>query len=200
MTVITFKGGQEILIQSILKTRILTNAFTDVHFKQLNLNCYDDIGDLTKMGQFSYNLTIYMIHCLSSQQKELEKMGYSFYTFTKKDIIVVNGCYFFCINPDLIMQINKNKLLAFYKPPAASLFSSPELQNKTSIPFKLTYKTIYYSIGILAIYCLNDLTDLNDLTELTDLTDLTELKNTKLYWFVLRCIDKKEEERTLLLI
>ena len=97
MTVITFKGSQEILIQSILKTQILTNAFTDVHFKQLNLNCYDNIGDFAKMGLFSYNLTIYMIHCLSSQQKELEKMGYSFYTFTKKDIIVINGCYFFCI-------------------------------------------------------------------------------------------------------
>ena len=198
-SIITFKSSQEPLIQSILNTGILTNAFTDNQFTQLNLTFYTDVSDLTKCTK-SYNIILYMIHCLSSQQIHLQKMGYSFYTFTLKDIIVVNGCYFFCINPELIMPLKQNKYLTFYKPPIQSPFSSPELVQNDTIPFKVTYKTIYYSIGILAIYCFHGCKQVESKQVERTSKDLLQIHNTKLYWFLLRCIDEKAEDRILLFL
>ena len=117
------------------------------------------------------------MHCLSKQQQNLEKIGYSFYTFRLKDIIVIDDKYFFCIGPELIMPIN-NKKLTFYKPPRKEEadFSSPELLAMNSIPFKISYKTIYYSFGALAIYCLGN---------------PSTYEHTKLYWFIKRCIGEE---------
>jgi hypothetical protein len=157
-------------------------------------------GDCKKKQKLDYNLVIYMMYCLSKQQQILEKIGYSFYTFRLKDIIVIDDKYFFCIGPELIMPINnKNKSLIFYKPPIKEKkeesFSSPELLAMNSIPFKISYKTIYYSFGALAIYCLGN---------------PSTYEHTKLYWFIKRCIGKEcgkecskecqEEQRQLLFI
>ena len=133
------------------------------------------------------------MHCLSKQQQILEKIGYSFYTFRLKDIIVIDDKYFFCIGPELIMPINKNKVLNFYKPPKIDIYSfcSPELLAMNSIPFKISVKTIYYSFGALAIYCLGN---------------PSTYEHTKLYWFIKRCIGEeggkecREEQRQLLFI
>ena len=191
----------EIIIKSILDTHIL-KAYTDnkidlrIYANKMESFCdfMNDKFDIDckknknkKKQKLDYNLVIYMMHCLSKQQQNLEKMGYSFYTFRLKDIIVIDDKYFFCIGPELIMPINnKNKSLNFYKPPKIDIhsFSSPELLAMNSIPFKISYKTIYYSFGALAIYCLGN---------------PSTYEHTKLYWFIKRCIIE-EELRQLLFI
>jgi hypothetical protein len=196
----------EIIIKSILDTHIL-KAYTD---NKIDLRIYatkmvsfcDFIGleeenstgnseckknkNNKKKQKLDYNLVIYMMHSLSKQQQILEKIGYSFYTFRLKDIIVIDDKYFFCIGPELIMPINKNKVLIFYKPPKTDIhsFYSPELLAMNSIPFKISVKTIYYSFGALAIYCLGN---------------PSTYEHTKLYWFIKRCIIE-EELRQLLFI
>lgn len=178
----------EIIIKSILDTHIL-KAYTD---NNIDLRIYatkmvsfcdfmeeNGNGEKNKKKQkLDYNLVIYMMHCLSKQQQILEKLGYSFYTFRLKDIIVIDDKYFFCIGPELIMPINNKKVLIFYKPPKTDIqsFSSPELLAMNSIPFKISFKTIYYSFGALAIYCLGN---------------PSTYEHTKLYWFIKRCIGKE---------
>lgn len=111
----------EIIIKSILDTHIL-KAYTD---NKIDLRIYankmesfcdfmkEPVGSKKKQ-KLDYNLVIYMMHCLSKQQQILEKLGYSFYTFRLKDIIVIDDKYFFCIGSELIMPINnKNKSLNF---------------------------------------------------------------------------------------
>ena len=92
------------------------------------------------------------------------------------------------------MPINNKKVLNFYKPPIkreTCSFDSPELLAMNSIPFKISYKTIYYSFGALAIYCLGN---------------PSTYEHTKLYWFIKRCIGEeggkecREEQRQLLFI
>ena len=193
----------EIIIKSILETHIL-KAYTD---NKIDLRIYankmvsfcDFIGleeencgrQKKNQKNLDYNLVIYMMHCLSKQQQNLEKMGYSFYTFRLKDIIVIDDKYFFCIGPELIMPINNKTFLTFYKPPKKEekeekdiSFCSPELLAMDSIPFKISVKTIYYSFGALAIYCLGN---------------PSTYEHTKLYWFIKRCIIE-EELRQLLFI
>jgi hypothetical protein len=188
----------ELIIKSILETHIL-KAYTD---NKIDLRIYatkmvnfcDFIGLEEENGNgkknkkkqnLDYNLVIYLMHCLSKQQQNLEKLGYSFYTFRLKDIIVIDDKYFFCIGTELIMPINKNNSLIFYKPPKTDIsFCSPELLAMDSIPFKISVKTIYYSFGALAIYCLGN---------------PSTYEHTKLYWFIKRCIGE-EELRQLLFI
>ena len=195
----------ELIIKSILETHIL-KAYTDnkidlriyaskmvsfCDFMEENCGCKENNSNKKnqKKQKLDYNLVIYLMHCLSKQQQILEKIGYSFYTFRLKDIIVIDDKYFFCIGPELIMPINnKNKSLNFYKPPIKEekekSFSSPELLAMNSIPFKISVKTIYYSFGALAIYCLGN---------------PSTYEHTKLYWFIKRCIIE-EELRQLLFI
>ena len=181
----------ELIIKSILDTHIL-KAYcenkTELHIYTINkIDTLDEfINNKNKNNGQCYNLVIYMMHCLSKQQQILEKIGYSFYTFRLKDIIVIDDKYFFCIGPELIMPINKNKVLNFYKPPKIDIYSfcSPELLAMNSIPFKISVKTIYYSFGALAIYCLGN---------------PSTYEHTKLYWFIKRCIIE-EELRQLLFI
>ena len=199
----------EIIIKSILETHIL-KAYTDnkidlriyankmvnfCDFMEENGNNDCKKNKNKKKQKLDYNLVIYMMHCLSKQQQILEKLGYSFYTFRLKDIIVIDDKYFFCIGPELIMPINNKTFLTFYKPPrtenkkeenkeAEADFSSPELLAMNSIPFKISVKTIYYSFGALAIYCLGN---------------PSTYEHTKLYWFIKRCIIE-EELRQLLFI
>ncbi len=171
----------ELIIKSILETHIL-KAYCE---NKTELHIYaNNIEKLSNNNKMNYNLVIYMMHCLSKQQLFLEQMGYSFYNFCLKDIIVIDNKYFFCINSELIMPIKKNMLL-FYKPPIKSEFSSPELLAITSIPFKLSYKTIYFSFGALAIYCLNC---------------YEYSSHTKLDWFIKRCMNNSIKERKLLFI
>jgi hypothetical protein len=182
----------ELIIKSILETHIL-KAYTDnkidlriyankmvsfCDFMEEKYNNGDSNSSKKNKQKLDYNLVIYMMHCLSKQQQILEKMGYSFYTFRLKDIIVIDDKYFFCIGPELIMPINNKKVLIFYKPPRKEEkdFSSPELLAMNSIPFKISYKTIYYSFGALAIYCLGN---------------PSTYEHTKLYWFIKRCIGKE---------
>lgn len=202
----------ELIIKSILDTHILkayTDNKIDLHiyatkmvnfcdFIEENNNGNSDCKKNQKKQKLDYNLVIYLMHCLSKQQQILEKIGYSFYTFRLKDIIVIDDKYFFCIGTELIMPINKNNSLIFYKPPIKEeekkenketdiSFCSPELLAMNSIPFKISVKTIYYSFGALAIYCLGN---------------PSTYEHTKLYWFIKRCIGKEceEEQRQLLFI
>ena len=186
----------ELIIKSILDTHIL-KAYTDnkidlriyatkmVNFCDFieennngNSDCKKNKKNQKKQ-KLDYNLVIYLMHCLSKQQQILEKIGYSFYTFRLKDIIVIDDKYFFCIGTELIMPINKNNSLIFYKPPIKEeKFSSPELLAMNSIPFKISVKTIYYSFGALAIYCLGN---------------PSTYEHTKLYWFIKRCMYESNE-------
>ena len=186
----------ELIIKSILDTHIL-KAYcenkTELHIYTINkIDTLDEfINNKNKNNGQCYNLVIYMMHCLSKQQQILEKIGYSFYTFRLKDIIVIDDKYFFCIGSELIMPINNKTFLTFYKPPKKEekeekdiSFCSPELLAMDSIPFKISVKTIYYSFGALAIYCLGN---------------PSTYEHTKLYWFIKRCIIE-EELRQLLFI
>ena len=175
---------KELIIKSILETHILkayvTNK-TELHIYANKIEKLDKYID----KKLEYNLVIYMMHCLSKQQLFLEKIEYCFYTFRLKDIVVIDDKYFFCINPELVIPIKNKNILTFFKlPKRENDFSSPELLAINSIPFKISYKTIYYSFGALAKYYLSNL----------------YYEHTKLDWFIRRCMNINIEQRQILFI
>ena len=83
------------------------------------------------------------------------------------------------------MKDVKEKNIHIYGPISKNNgFFSPELLNTSSIPIIISYKTIFYSLGLLI---------------LDNITKEMQLE-TKLYYFLERCLTREPNERYLLYI
>lgn len=162
------------------------------------------------MQLISYKETILLIHSLSAQLNSLRKRKITFYTFDLDSVFVINGNIFLILNPDLVMPINNAGLLTFVSPiDKNNAFHCPEIANYNALPFNCHCNSVYYSFAALIIYCLFD-THLprvkrsekqydNELREERELI-LSKLYGTKLYWFLLRCLEDISTDRQLLFI
>jgi hypothetical protein len=121
---------------------------------------------------------------------------------------------FLFLNDHLIFEIDEDTgalIMDHALPPKPSdKFMSPELKHllKTTTTTTTTpttarethlsvhFKTIYYSAAQLVIYFLLNVVDPSP----TDLEYLNPIKNTKLYWFLLRCLAPVPAERTYIYI
>ena len=101
----------------------------------------------------------------------------------------------FCSTRYLLPLVNE--LIIFNSPIKQAYFSNPELLNLTTLPSEISYKCCYYSLGSLVIYCL-----LNAYIKSFEQIEkvIEPLYNTKIYWFVKRCLDSDINKRELLLI
>ena len=73
---------------------------------------------------------------------------------------------------------------------------APEIQRLMTLPSYATYKAAYYSLGSLIIFCLA--VDDEKSTKMT--LRIEFIADTKLYWFILRCIDAEPCNRLLLFV
>jgi hypothetical protein len=168
------------------------------------------------MQLISYKEAILLIHSLSAQLNSLRKRKITFYTFDLDSVFVINGNTFLILNPNLVMPINNSGLLTFVSPiNKNNAFHCPEIANYNALPFNCHCNSVYYSFAALIIYCLFD-THLprvkrsdnkrsesnhneNELREERELI-LSKLHGTKLYWFLLRCLEDISTNRQLLFI
>ena len=79
-------------------------------------------------------------------------------------------------------------------------FCSPELLRMDSLPASVHYKTSYYSLGLLAVFCLfgYDGRCSSDLQQVY--VSLQPILNTKLYFYLLRCLSLHSENRHLFFV
>ena len=160
----------------------------------------------------SYKEAILLIHSLSAQLNSLRKRKITFYTFDLDSVFVINGNIFLILNPDLVMPINNIGLLTFVSPiNKHNAFHCPEIANYKALPFNCHCNSVYYSFAALIIYCLfgthlprdtrsNDKRgNENEIREQRELI-LSKLYGTKLYWFLLRCLEDISTNRQLLFI
>ena len=159
-----------------------------------------------------YEESIHIISGLTKQQLFLEKNGYGFYNIHMNDIIVVDDLWFICINPNFIQKIEyvepnkKGGNFHFYYPFIRNEYSSPELCEISGLPAKVSSKTVYYSFGALIMRCLfvnntnKTITKTKENTHTGQIKQLQSIINTKLYWFLVRCLSDNIETRDLCLI
>ena len=144
---------------------------------------------------------ITMIDELTKQMDYLKSMDYGFYGFDINDILVVDNLFLFCSTQYLIPLQNDNFI--FIEPISNPYFSSPEIIEITTLPSEINYKCCYYSLGVLVVFCLlnNYLLVGNELKSTEEIECiLIPFLNTKIYWFIKRCLEPKIEKRMLLLI
>ena len=177
------------LIKKLIKTANLDYETGSIYFCAENVI---EFKDLIKNNCLSHNKCIKLIYDLTNQILYLKKLGYSFYGFDINDILVVDDTFIFC-NTQYVLPL-VHELIIFYTPIKKPYFSNLELDNLTTLPSEISYKCCYYSLGSLVIYCL-----LNEKKEQIEKV-IESLYNTKIYWFIKRCLDSNINKRELLLI
>ena len=181
------------LIEKFIKTSNLDYATDSIYFCAENVISFKDY--LLKNNNLSHNKCIKLIYDLTNQILYLKKFGYSFYGFDINDILVVDDLFMFCSTQYVLPLVND--LIIFYSPIKKAYFSNPELYNLTTLPSEISYKCCYYSLGTLVIYCLLN-TYIKEVDQIEKVIE--PLYNTKIYWFIKRCLDSDINKRDLLLI
>ena len=198
--------GRDEIYYSIMQTKVLILPFIDekkeLHFQASSVYLLEDWLKQKKEDHF-YEKMIYMIGCLSSQIQTLEKLGFYFLGFGLKDIVVVNDSFFFIVNNEYLVPFEKesrriNIMSPFVKP----MFSSPEIIGLVKIPSWIFVDSCYYSLGALVLFCLcgEYLFKGNEIKNEKEIENILKpIAQTKMYWFLKRCFEKKGR-RTLLYI
>ncbi len=160
-----------------------------------------------KMNTMSYKEAILMIHSLSSQLNALRRNRLSFYLVDLDNVFVINGNVFLMMDPEFVLPINSSGLLTFLKPfDERREFYCPEMVQCKALPFHCHCNSVYYSFATLVLYCLFE--QRLPCPEETALARwrvnreelLSKLYGTKLYWFLLRCLEENGTRRQLLYI
>ena len=140
-----------------------------------------------------------MIHDLSKQIAYLETNLLAFYGYDLDDILVINEDTFFIASTKNLTRIeSKNNSIYFYKPIIKPYFSNPELNELTKLPAKIDYRSSYYSLGALILFCSTNIYIFSELKEIDII--LSPIYYTKLYWFLKRCFHEDCKQRILLFI
>ena len=147
---------------------------------------------------------VHMINTLTNQMETLRmKSRLFFYGLDLTDILVINKNIFIIVNTNNLIELDKCQKATFTNPFELPYFSSPELLEIKSLPAEIDYRASYYSLGALIIYYLTNeyLFIGNEVMREANIEKcLQPLLNTKVYWFLKRCIKSKCEERILLFI
>jgi hypothetical protein len=105
---------------------------------------------------------------------------------------------FLFLNDQLMFEVDDGGFLIVDHALNGGMFMSPELQHlaaRPATPFSVHFKTIYHSAAQLIIYFLLNVDRIPD-----DADYLNPIKFTKLYWFLLRCLNPVPAERSYIYV
>jgi len=155
----------------------------------------------------TYEQCLQIINSLSIQINYLFENNYGFYSIDLNDLIVIDNNVFLIINCDKLLKFDihtNDKMLLVYKYINVNdiCFNNPEILNINELPCKISHKCIYYSLGLLIIHCLfgTKLQELNYEPNENILNLIEPIKNTKMYYFLKRCLQNDVNNRYLLFL
>jgi hypothetical protein len=206
MTINT-KGNNEYtnILASMMK-KMIKNSFFDYETTSMYFTCETvmTLSCYVKYHHFKipYDKCLIMIDNLTQQMNLLKANNYSFYGFDIDDIIVIDNTLFIFAGTTYLQNLINDSIF-FYTPIHIPYFFNPELVDIDCLPSEINYKACYYSLGVLVVFCLfnNYLLVGNEIKSELDIESvLKPIYNTKLYWFLKRCMYSNVEKRSLLLI
>ena len=184
---------------SLLK---LTNKDTDEStnskiytIRAEKMEMLDDVIKRKKTLDYTDCLTL--LYDIGNQIQSLEMFNVGIPFLKLSDILVVDSKHFFIINTTRILPIS-NKTITINTPYKRTAFFSPEMQNLTGIPSTVNWKSAYYSLASLVVYCLTHEHILGSKISPGEILD--KLYATKLYWALLRCLESEPRDRYYLII
>ena len=114
-------------------------------------------------------------------------------------IFVINRQFMFYFGSDHVVEMRQEtKELIFSVPEHMSNhpFAAPEFQLVKTIPAIIPHQAPYYSLGAITTYCLFGDIDPQNIRP----DDFGPIVDTKLYWFLLRAIERNPKKRNYLFV
>jgi len=150
----------------------------------------------SKGGQLSYiEVQNFMIQ-IGKQIEEIERKGFSIPFININDIIVLNDNIFLYLGVELLpIVMEENNNMNITKPYRMNYFFSPELQQMSRLPYKISNKTWYYSLGMIGIFLLSKNKRLERKNHKELMYEIIDIEDTKLYFCIKRCIEPNPENR-----
>jgi hypothetical protein len=196
-----FTCKSEQLITSFAKQLLGVTVFADyktVYFRASSVKTYtqfrDDLRVENGVRRMNYATTLSMVTDLTMQLLRLLAQNKCFYVFDPDNLIVVDGTKFMYVSNEHLLDFAPRRGTILFMKPFVKLlrFSSPEVSKIAVLPSEINHKAIYYSLGMLAMYCLYDDDEQHE--------EMKSIKGTQLYWLVKRCLDEDPNKRSILFI
>jgi len=171
-------------------------------------------------GCISYDQAVFMADSLCQQIHLFADNGWGFYCFSLDNVYVVDNHKFIYLGIEHLVEIKGGggeKMIHFNVPfpekmmimragggagagDVTSLFICPEIKNINRLPFSIMYSATYYHLASLIIYCMfhKNICFSEDDTVVVPVQTLSVIINTKLYWFIIRCLHNDDSKRILL--
>lgn len=155
-----------------------------------------------KKGVLGYNDCLNIIQTLGTQlQKMEEEKKHIYASFQMKNIIVLNDTHYMYVSDQDIIAINDSNTITIDYPITPTVFSSPEQQTATSLPYTLHKNTWLFSFASIVAYCLTGSTASYESKKYDDKVVLLErIILLPLYFCLLRCFAEDPVKRTLIYI
>ena len=205
------------IFSSFTKTKLLigttvTNDNKSLFFKAKSILSLQKYQSYLKKTQgtirFSYDQLITFIYCFIKQLNYLiHQEKQCFYKYTLDNIIVIDYHTFLYLGQTHLKPINhENNTLSFTTTFCKDGYISPSLNNINTIPNQIHYKTICYSLGLVAI----DLFSKDEIKkelleeELIKIKDpilsIQSIQGTKLYSFLERTLNEEVTKSSFIFI
>jgi hypothetical protein len=207
----------KILINSLFNSQLLqshnsiiTDDFQTIIIKANQLTNFEDFlleqYKTYTPDQFNsqkYEIALHIIIDLLKQLQSLYRFQHTFYTFSLQNLFVKDNQQFFYLSTDHLLPLEtkgeSNNFQITFKIPfpkdELGLFLSPEIQEIDQLPFSVPYQTIYYSLGSLLLSFISNKEVPNNIQEEEIKQLLGPIKETRLYWFILRIMNRSPERR-----
>lgn len=142
-----------------------------------------------------YHMCMELLFNIGNQIQTLESLDIGIAFIDLDDIIVINETTFLFINDKKIMNI-KNNQIVIDTPLKKNMFFSPELKLIKKLPTKISYKSSFFSLGLIIAFCyFNFNLDGKEIKK-----KLRPIMTTKLYWALLRLLEQNPRDRYYLII
>ena len=189
------------IIKKMLKSSYYDTDSSTLFFVAENIISLKDCLLKSTEKRLPYKHCLKMINDLTKQIIYLKNVDYGFYGFDIEDILKIDNTYIFC-STRYLMTLTYDTFV-FVSPIKSPYFSNPEIIELTTLPSEISHKCVYYSFGLLMTFCLlgtyllvgNEIKSEEEIDK-----NLYSLNNTKIYWFLKRCLEEKSNKRVLLLI
>ena len=179
------------LKQNDIKVSEKNNTIT---FKTDSIISLHDL--LKKEETLDYLSVVNLLNSLAMQLEYLEKQNLYLFALDSKDITVINNTIFIYTNFDNIYKINDDKQFLLEKQHNCSQLCSPEMINGEKY---ITIKSTYYVVASFLGYCLFKI-DVSKFEEQKIFEALEPIYYTRLYYFLLRCLNKEPNKRFFIFI
>ena len=141
-----------------------------------------------------YNIATKFTLDLVRQILYLEENGMTYSYLAPQDIIVIDNDVFLILSQSNIYEIESSKI-KIDRPYDISEFMAPKIKKNKVLPLKVYFTEVYYSVGLLLVYCLFNST-ISGETNLR--SALGPIYATRLYWFIDKCLIKDPHKRKLM--